>query len=318
MTPQKLLTGLLGVQVLLAAVTWWPGAGETPSRAVFPFDADAVTQMRVQSATTDNDANPDGLVLERRGEDWVVKSEYGYPAIAEKVDEVLDKLVALKVRDPITLQSASHDQLNVGDSATRRVTLTAGDQEVAIRLGVAGNNRSHLRFEGENPVYIVSGLGAWAVRDSSNGYIERKALDVKAGDLETYTLENPAGSFTLVRGPDNGWTSPSLQDGQQLDPEKVSKLFRETLSVNITRPADPALDPFGRPGAAIVRWSAPVDGQSVENAVAIIEHDGNGIVRVQDQALPVMSGSINMRNTFMQTTLDRLLVGAPEAPVEIH
>ncbi|MCB9675525.1 MAG: DUF4340 domain-containing protein [Alphaproteobacteria bacterium] len=317
MTPQKILTGLLGAQILLAVVTWWPRGGDIEARPVLPFAADAITSIRIQSTTTDN--RGDGLVLERRDGGWVIASEYDYPAVTEKVDEIVDKLEGLKVKAPIALQAASHDQLNVTDAkATRRVTVSAGDQQVQLRLGVAGNARSYLRIGDENEVYAVSGVGAWSIKDTSAGFLERKVLDVAAGALESYSLLNPAGGLELTRGPDGQWTSPDLTEGQALDVTKVDKLFKDTLSLNLTAPADPAFDPFTADGNAILRWTTTEDGQSVTNAVALAVVDETGIVRVEDQSKPVKMGSLSVRKVFLETTLDRLLVGAEPDPVQIH
>jgi len=315
MNPQKLLTGLLGVQVLLTAITWWPAPQMAASRPLIEWKPEQITSVTIHSATTDNLG--DGLVLNRQDDGWVIESEYSYPAQPAKVDELLEKLTAIKIRTPVTLQAVRHEQLNVADdNATRRVTVQAGDESVEFLLGIAGNSRSHLRLAGQNEVYTISGLGAWAIRDASTQYLERKVLDVKPGSLESYSLTNSHGTVELVRDEARQWTSPSLAEGQQLDVSKLDKLFQNTLQLSMSSPADPALDPFTRDDAAVLSWSQTVDGKLVSNAVALYSDEAVGIVRIKDQPRPVNIGSVTTQNVFADTTLDRLLVGAPdEGPV---
>jgi hypothetical protein len=311
---QKGLVGLLGVQVLLAAFTWWPDAGRPEARPVFPFGEDAVTEIAIASSMT---ADDDGLVLKRDGDGWVLASAYDYPAKTDAVDEVLEKLLDVKVREPVARNAENHAALNVSaDNATRRVTVKAGEESVSVLLGTAGNARSYLREPGANDVYQVNGLGAWSIRDTPSTYLERKALDVDPTTLETFSLTNANGTVNLVRAEDQTWTSPDLEEGQSLDQAAVDKLFKQTLSVNLTSPADPANDPFTAEGAAILRWSVADEeaGQSVGRSAALwTDPEDLNVFRVEDADRPVVVGSITTRNAYRDTTLDRLLSDAPEA-----
>ena len=315
MSPQKLLTGLLGVQILLTAITWWPAPQVAASRPLIEWEPEQITSVTIHSATADNLG--DGLKLRRQEGGWVIENEYNYPAETTKMDELLEKLTAIKIRTPVTLQAVRHEQLNVADdNATRRVIVEAGDDSVEFLLGIAGNNRSHLRIAGQNEVYTISGLGAWAIRDSSTQYFDRKVLDVKAGTLLSYSLTNRHGTVELVRDEANQWTSPALVEGQELDVTKLDKLFQNTLQLSMSSAADPSLDPFTRDDATILRWTQTLDGKPVSNAVALYPEEALSILRIQDQSRPVKIGSITTQNVFADTTLDRLLVGAPdESPV---
>ena len=115
----------LAVQVGLAAVVWWPrGEATVEATAVMTMDAAAVTRVEITGKPMpDQAAKP--VVLTRRGPaDWVISSAFDYPASSDKVDDLLETLTGLVVRNPIATNATRHAQLKVGDTEYgRRVTV---------------------------------------------------------------------------------------------------------------------------------------------------------------------------------------------------
>lgn len=309
MNTQNLLTGLLVVQLGLAGITWWPRGSAPPEpRAVVPFAMDAITGLSIESTSTR--ARGKALSLEKRGDGWVLASEHGYPVDAAKVQETLDKLTGIRVRRPLATQATSHDALNVSvDKATRFLKVSAGDQQVELYLGTASHGKSYLRVAGEDDVWEVSGFGAWSVSDMGTGYYDTKWLDVDPATLDSWTLTNALGTVALTRTPEGVWTADGLPEGAVLPQEAVQKLFRDTLSLTMSGPADPAQgDPLTRDGALEVSWTVDGgDGGTTLGSYRGFIVNETLLVKKPGDAFAVGITAITPQDALSKTTLETLL-----------
>lgn len=309
-TAQGVLTGALAVQILLAAIVWWPrGDATVEARPLIPFTKDEITGITIESTTTRSRNQP--LELVEQGDGWVVHSEYDYPAQTPKVEELLDKLVALRIKRPIATQSLNHAALNVDAAkASRAVKLTAGDRSIELYAGTASGSRMNVRVAGDDAVYEVTGMGAWSIREFGSAYYDTEWLDVDPTTLQGWSLTNAQGTVELTRDPSGVWTSAALAPGELLDPEAVEKVLSSTLKLAMNAPADPAATgPDGRSDSFVLRWTAEDPANSGEYTAFPAEL---GVVaRRASDPRPVTVTSQFTRDALEKTTLAALLPSAP-------
>ena len=74
MNSSRVLAIVLAVQLVLVAISWWPGdpAASRP-RALFDYSREAVEEISIGARPADG-ADSDPVVLARSGAGWVVRS----------------------------------------------------------------------------------------------------------------------------------------------------------------------------------------------------------------------------------------------------
>ncbi len=242
---QKQLLGLLAVQLVLIVLLRSPFSRASGSVALKPLlpALEAFTPARIELFGADEDK----VTLIRQGEGWGLDELGGFPADANKVDDLVEKLRGLQVRRPVVSSSRYHEAFKVTDDTNEgRVKLfgdRADDAKVDLLLGTSANYRSlHVRSRGEDPVYEVRDLATYDVRAKPGNWAHMEFVDVPEAELASVVVSNAAGSFELVRG-DDGWSA--VGSDIVLDQDKVSTLVRSASSLRLAEP----LGPVGGGGA---------------------------------------------------------------------
>lgn len=254
---QAYLGALLAAQVVLAIVTWSSGGvrlqgGAKAHRLLADVEAGDIVQLTLIGEPEDagraepaaeSAAEPERLVLARRGEGWVVASAGDYPAKSERVDDLVDKLLAATVREPIATQAVSHDALDVGErDYARRVIIETAAGARTLVLGNGPRSSAHVRFEGEDDVYSVRGLSVWNVRTDARSYIDPLYVDVDRQKLTAVTVRNARGTLTFVNGSD-GWDLAELPAGGERDAGKIGALINAVSRLNVQEPVGTGVEP---------------------------------------------------------------------------
>ncbi len=306
MTINKILGGALAAQIVLATITWWPRPdGPTPQKLV-PFEADAITEVRIESTSTRSRGGD--LVLAKKDDGWVIASEHDFPVVEGKVEELLQTLTSLTYRTPIATSKVRHEQLYVDDETpTRRVTLKAGEKEHTILLGAASGKRSHVRFPGQDEVYQVEGMGVWKVADGAASYFEREQIAVEENTLKSVRLQRKDVDFELLN--DGGsWTLADLQEGEAMDAGRVRELLGALLRISMSRPADPAL--AEQEALITVSW---VDQDGQEGGYRVVEATENHLVIAVGDRPPFEMASVLTRQQLEETRREDLVKPAETA-----
>ena len=169
----KVLIAALAVQLILAVIVLTRGDDSAALKEhplIAGFDAAKVTRLQVFAGDSNKaDAGkPDAakpIDLVKRDTSWVLASGFDYPVEQKKVDDVLSPIAKLAAAAPIATQAGRHKQLKVADTDfERKLVITAGGKDVTLFIGgPAGARRTAVRLGGDDRVYAVSGLTAFAV-----------------------------------------------------------------------------------------------------------------------------------------------------------
>ncbi|MBA2320068.1 MAG: DUF4340 domain-containing protein [Deltaproteobacteria bacterium] len=257
MTTNRILAGLLAVQLALAAVTWWPGeSGDAPPVAALAAPLAEWTVVEIVGQTT-GDAPPKPVRVVKEGDRWVLASAGGFPADAAKVQQVIDNLAKIELGNPISTKATSHRDLGVADDTfTRKVTIGSGGKTTTLYLGAGTGSGLHVRREGTDSVYAVRGFTAWSVGDADARYLDSSYVKVDPKSLRTLKIANPSGTWTLVQAPDDTW-SIAEAPGVAVDPGKSGSLARRAVDVRMTKPVGTEIRPdHALTGETRVEWTA--------------------------------------------------------------
>lgn len=198
----RILLALLIVQILLVA-GMAVGREEPKSQAPVELFADLtpanVTKIEIEGPKGVEKAETAKVVLEKKGTEWVAASAEGYPAKADKIEELLDKVKKLKSSGVVATKSTFFPKLEVADDKYQRfVKITEDGKERSFYLGsTPGFKKIHLRVSGENQAYAVAGITAWEVGTKATDWVDKNLVNFEEDDVWSVTITNDHGTVQL-------------------------------------------------------------------------------------------------------------------------
>jgi len=235
------LLGLLVAQLALAAMTWSGGGIDTGSAAsgshrAFEFDAADISRLRIVGEPKADGTDADWVELARSDGGWRVASAEDYPADASKVDELAEKLAAMKIGRAIATRASSHETLGVGAlTYGRRVTIVVDDAEREVLIGRGARQTSNIRLDGGDDVYTTRDVGVWNVAADARNYIKVAYVDVDPAAAIEVTVENEQGTLSFAK-PDGGWRVAELDAGVEQDASAIGGVINALTRVSLQAP----------------------------------------------------------------------------------
>lgn len=232
----QILTGFLVLQLVLVAIVFWPRQATTAAtgQALFPgVTADLISGLSL------TDAQGETVRLAKGNGGWVLPDAGDYPALAEKVTALLDKIAGLTADRLIVQTRASHKRLEVaeGDFKTRiEFDLSDGTRHRLYVGTSAGYGATHVRADDQEQVYLISGLSSSDINSKVVAWIDPVYFSVAQDKVVAFTLENANGQFEFVKDQAGAWTMTGLTAGETLNQDIVKSLLASMSSVSMVRP----------------------------------------------------------------------------------
>ncbi len=208
----QILVAVLLVQIALSAVLLWPRQAVSGGESE-PLLGDLAVADVVALIVEDHDQNR--MALSQEAGQWVLSELGAYPTDAAKVNQLLNKLVAINTGRLVTRTDSSHKRLQVArDDFMRRVELkTADGESVIVYLGSSPRyGATHVRREGQDETYLTDDLGSWEANTSAAAWIDATYFYVVQDDIVSLTLENSNGSFTFSKDEADQWIMAGLAE----------------------------------------------------------------------------------------------------------
>ena len=230
----KILAGVLALQIVIAAVIFWPRPSATAGGgSLFAgLAADQITQLTISDAT--------GQVQLAKGQSgWVLPQADDYACQASKVQPLLDKLVALKADRLVAQTSASHKRLKVADQDYERsieFELADGTRHKLYLGTSAGYQTTHVRVQGKDEVYLASGLSVTDASAQASGWVDPIYLSVPQDQVTALTVENRNGHFEMEKNEAGTWTLKGLAPGEIANVSNIQSLVSRATSIVLTQP----------------------------------------------------------------------------------
>lgn len=231
----RILAGVLIAQIILAALILWPKAAPAGSSGPLLADltADDVVELTVQ------DDSDNSVKLAKQAGNWTLPEAGDYPAQADRVASLLDKIAALNSDRLVTQTAESHRRLQVADDDfVRRIDLkTAGGQAYTLFLGSSPQPQvTHARVGGRNEVYLASGLSSFDAGSQPTSYVDGEYVALPTADVVGLTLRNASGELAFQKDEAGTWTLVGLAEGEQPNSTAISDLAAKAASVRLSAP----------------------------------------------------------------------------------
>ena len=234
---QQILAGVLVVQVVLAAVLLWPRATTGGVEAMLVgVEVDDVVALVIA------DAQGNEIELRKVTGTWVLPQADDYPAKAETVQSVIEKMLAVDTQRLVTRTAASHTRLQVAaDDFTRRVELeTADSDRQTLYLGSSPSyGATHVRLEGRDETYLTNSITQYDLGATPSSWVDTLYVQVPQEEVVSARLENVHGTVGFTKDEQGNWTLADLQVGEQLDVAEINSVVNRATSLTM-------LEPLGR------------------------------------------------------------------------
>lgn len=307
----QILAGILALQVVVAVVVFWP---RTPAVAagepLFPeIEAEQVTWVRIVDPASGE------IELERSDAGWVLADTDGFPCTETAVPTFLEKVLALDTARLVTETPASHARLEVGeDTFSRQIAFGVEDGTThTFYLGSSPSyNTAHVRLEGQDRVYLVSGLSSTDASVRATMWIDASYVSLESDQVVALTVENGNGTYAFTKDADGAWSMAGLSSEETLNEGEVSSLVTRISSVRMQRPLGQGEEPgygIDDPQAVVTVQTRDEDG-ATETQILVVgardPEDSTYVVKASTSPYYVRVAEFAVQDFVEETRADLL------------
>ena len=250
---------------LLALAVWKLGERNEESAAIDPEAAALLPDLKGDEIDRLEIRRPDDkpIVLEKKGDKWVLTAPVKADADPTAVSTAIDKLDELEVLDVAATKAAHHDKLEVTDEKAVHVIVgrDGGKEWVHLLIGAYRGGNTMVRKEGDERVAAVKGSIKYAFNKPVRDWRDRRIVDVDAKRIVGLRFENDHGRFAFERKPGGTWKLAEGTTLDRFDPDKVASVVNslERMRASDFAPADATAETtgLGEGAATVVLRIAP-------------------------------------------------------------
>jgi len=183
--------------------------------AMFALEAPQVDRITIEGADYDT------ADLLRRGDGWVLPDRGDFPADARKVDDMLQRLLAIREDFPTESDPDALIRFKLADDDfERRITLAnAGETLATLYLGSPeGPRQTHARRAGDDTAYAVA-FGLFDAPSDSDAWTDKGVLQLAEGSITDIQINGLHLAAAIDHASKTPW---QLRDGEP----------QQTLNVN--------------------------------------------------------------------------------------
>lgn len=231
---QKILTGLLAIQIVLIAVVFLTNRpAKASNNPLLPdFTAEAVTAVSLYDDTGNQ------IKMEKIGDEWVLPDKDNYPVNGQNVTNLLDNIASIRDNRLVTSTSASHKRLQVADTDFKeKLEITSSSGTITLYVGSSpAANSVHVRLASSDAVYLTSAISASQVSPSYTNWINTSLVKIASSNVSTISVTTPNGSFHFFKDESNNWVSQELSADESIDASKWSSLLSGFTNIPLVEP----------------------------------------------------------------------------------
>lgn len=301
-----ILTTLLVVQLAAAALVRSTGTNAAPTVAtsLLPdFDSESIHKIEIfEPGEGEDEAESARLVLEKRGDTWVLASHHDYPVRDGAVRDLLDQLDRMKSTGPLVSgnrESGRLAQLEVAaDKYRRRLVLHGANEPSIVWLGSpVGGRRTAVRLGDSQDVHPVREVTSATGSARIGAWFDTAYLSVAKDELSGLRVENEHGLFDYERDENGVWrpAGESPSEGPAAEPvaaADASDLVKPLVTALATlRGARPAALPAAEHTPSVTVTLTVGGDEPTVYTVDVYRHDDETIVHARGREHAVIAST---------------------------
>ena len=274
---QKILAGLLAIQIVLIAVVFLTNRpAKASNNPLLPdFDVKTVT------AVTIYDNSGSQIKMEKSGDEWVLPDKDNYPVKAQNINDLLDNVAAIRDNRLVTNTAASHQRLQVADTDFKgKLEITSPSGTFILYVGSSpAANSVHVRLASSDAVYLTNAISASQVSPAYSNWIDTSLVKIASASVSNISVTNSNGSFHFFKDDSNNWVSQELSADETIDPSKWSSLLSGFTNIPLVEPVSKTAQPaYGleQPAASLTLTYQDANDATQQGELIIGNKDESG------------------------------------------
>lgn len=192
---------------------------QTGAYLIQGLDPDKVAAIVIKADRT-------SLNLQRRGATFVVAEKNDYPAMTDRINQLLTEVLDIKTQELITDKSENHPDLQVTEEQAQTIVRFLNRDVgtiTGIVIGKAAEGGSYARLIDDDKVYLCENVPS--IRAGATDYIDQQLISAKREDIISVTVTDANGlSYTLESEPNSSdiTLAGGLPEGKKPGPQLKS------------------------------------------------------------------------------------------------
>ncbi|MHC4266071.1 MAG: DUF4340 domain-containing protein [Planctomycetota bacterium] len=232
-----ILAFLAIVMVFLAALQSHrvnkPQQGEQKASAYLIQGLNMDNVQKISAKTT-----TDTTILKRVQGRFFITNKENYPVSFPKLNDLITKVLDIRALEKVTSKPENFDDLGVDPNGARSVVkfMNQSDELITgvIVSNQGSNGQSHVRLLPTNDVYITSPVAM--LPNAPMDFIQEQILDLQDSKIQSVTVSEPNGGYTLIYDPNNNKVTLDQQitEGKKLKDSEAKTVVLALKGFRIT------------------------------------------------------------------------------------
>ncbi len=170
------------------------------------------------------------LILHKEDGAWSVQA---YPADAQRVRELFNALQNSLITSRVSSNSLNHERFEVDEKNGKTVRFSReGNEFQRMIVGKsAGGNSVYVRLEGEENVFVLSGLASYLATAEQDFWRDRQVFSMEHDDIRLVRFQTAAETWEIKKQ-NEGWAiARNAQAPMSLSDERVSNWMNGLLAM---------------------------------------------------------------------------------------
>jgi Domain of unknown function (DUF4340) len=169
------------------------------------------------------------IVVEKKGDKWVMTKPVEAPANQGNVDQVVKNLKDLKAKEVIVTAASEESKKDYDFNAEKGVHVVAfkgGDKKLDLTFGGSGQRGQMVMVEGKPAIYAVSGYSSYLYTREPKGFRETEIVKYDDQNANGLLIEKKDGVLSFTKDGDKWsgtWKGKAIE---RFDEEKVKDAVR--------------------------------------------------------------------------------------------
>ena len=234
MTDKKLtvLGGIAVLMVILAVITSnvpekKGSDAEGPTYLIQGVNPDGIASIEVSSGD-------DTVTLKRKSDRFVVGQMSNYPALASKINTLINEVLDIRTIEMFTENASNHADLGVTEESAAYVVKFFNPDGKDITGVVVGRNKEKgqglfVRLVSEDRVYVT--LNRLNLSIKPIGYVDQSLISVSAAEIEWVKSSGDGEKYGLKKDDDGNIVLNIMPETKKLKTDGASKVFNALTSL---------------------------------------------------------------------------------------